>query len=67
MLKGNENHDPGLELELERLRSLDRELAAEVERKTAELICLRLAVAKAKRFALLREAEWRRQQGGEGR
>jgi hypothetical protein len=34
MVKGDENHDPGLELELKRLRSLDRELAAEVERKT---------------------------------
>jgi hypothetical protein len=66
MVKGDENHDPELELELERLRSLDRELAAEVERKTAELIRLRLAVAEAKRLALLREAEWRRRQGGEG-
>jgi hypothetical protein len=66
MVKGDENHDPELELELEQLRSLDRELAAEVERKTAELIRLRLAVAEAKRLALLREAEWRRRQGGEG-
>jgi hypothetical protein len=66
MVKNDENHDPGLELELKRLRSLDHELAAEVDRKTAELICLRLAVAEAKRLALLREAEWRQRQGGEG-
>jgi hypothetical protein len=66
MVKNDENHDPGLELELERLRSLDLELAAEVERKTAELVRLCLAVAEAKRLALLREAEWRQQQGGEG-
>jgi hypothetical protein len=66
MVKGNENHDPQLELELERLHRLDHELAAEVDRKTGELIRLRLAVAKAKRLALLREAEWRRRQGGEG-
>jgi hypothetical protein len=67
MVKGNKNHDPGLEVELERLRRLDRELAAEVDRKTAELVRLRLAVAKAKRLALLREAEGSRRQGGEGR
>jgi hypothetical protein len=66
MVKGNENHDPGLELELERLRRLNRKPSAEVNRKTGELICLRLAVADAKRLALLREAEWRRRQGGEG-
>jgi hypothetical protein len=66
MVKNDENHNPELELELERLRSLDRELAAEVDRKTSELIRLRLAVAEAKRLALLREAEWRRRQGGEG-
>jgi hypothetical protein len=66
MVKGNKNHDPGLELELARLRRLDRELAAEVNRKTGELIRLQLAVAEAKRLALLREAEWRRRQGGEG-
>jgi hypothetical protein len=29
MVKGNKNHDPGLELVLEQLRRLDRELAAE--------------------------------------
>jgi hypothetical protein len=56
MVKGNENHDSELQLELERLRRLDRELAAEVNRKTGELIRLCLAVAKAKRLALLREA-----------
>jgi hypothetical protein len=66
MVKNDENHDPVLELELKRLRSLDRELAAEVDRKTAELIRLRLALAEAKRLALLREAKWRRRQGGEG-
>jgi hypothetical protein len=66
MVKKEENHDPELKLELERLRSLDCELAAEVDRKTSELIRLRLAVAEAKRLALLREAEWRRQQVGEG-
>jgi hypothetical protein len=65
MVKNDENHDPELELELERLRSLDRELAAEVDRKTSELIRLRLAVAEAKRLALLRETEWRGRQGGE--
>jgi hypothetical protein len=66
MVKNDKNHDPELKLELERLPSLDRGLAAEVDRKTSELIRLRLAVAEAKRLALLREAEWRRQQGGEG-
>jgi hypothetical protein len=67
MVKVNENHDPdGGVAELERLRRLDRELAAEVNRKTEELIRLCLAVAEAKRLALLREAEWRRQQGGGG-
>jgi hypothetical protein len=67
MVKGNENHDPeGGAAELERLRRLDHKLAAEVNRKTGELIRLHLAVAKAKRLALLREAERRRRQGGEG-
>jgi hypothetical protein len=66
MVKNDENCDPELEVELERLRSLDCELAAEVDRKTSELIRLRSAVAKAKRLALLRETEWRRRQGGEG-
>jgi hypothetical protein len=66
MVKNDENHDPELELELERLRSLYRDLAAEVDRKTSELIRLRLIVAEAKHLALLREAEWRRGQGGEG-
>jgi hypothetical protein len=33
MVKGNKNHDPGLKLELEQLRRLDRELAAKVDRK----------------------------------
>jgi hypothetical protein len=66
MVKNDENFDPELELELERLRRLDRELAAEVDKKTSELIRLRLAVAKTKRLALVRETEWRRQQSGEG-
>jgi hypothetical protein len=66
MVKNDETNDPELELELERLRSFDRKLAAEVDRKTSELIRLRLAVAEAKRLALLRETEWRRRQGGEG-
>jgi hypothetical protein len=63
MVKNDETNDPELELELERLRSFDRKLAAEVDRKTSELIRLRLAVAEAKRLALLRETEWRRGQG----
>jgi hypothetical protein len=66
MVKNDETNDPELELELERLRSFDRKLAARVDRKTSELIRLRLAVAEAKRLALLRETEWRRRQGGEG-
>jgi hypothetical protein len=41
----NENCHPEGRLVLERLRLLDRQLAAEVSRKTSELICLRLAVA----------------------
>jgi hypothetical protein len=67
MVKVNENYNPdGGAAMLERLRRLDRELAAEVNKNTEELICLRLAVAEAKRLALLREAQWRRQQGGRG-
>jgi hypothetical protein len=62
MVKNDENFDPKLELELVELRRIDRELAAEVDRKTSDLIRLRLAVAEAKRLALLREAEWRRRQ-----
>jgi hypothetical protein len=62
MVKGNENNDPeGGAAELERLCRLDRELAAEFDRKTGEL-----PLAKAKWLALLREAEWRRRQGGDG-
>jgi hypothetical protein len=68
IVKVNENYDPnGGVAELERLRRLHRELAPKVNRKTKELIGLRLAVTKAKRLALLREAEWRRQKGGGGR
>jgi hypothetical protein len=67
MVKVNKNYDPdGGVAELEPLRRLDCELNAEVNRKTEELIRLRLAVAEAKRLALLREAEWRRQQSGGG-
>jgi hypothetical protein len=62
MVKNDKNFDPKLELELVELRRIDRELAAEVDRKTSDLIRLRLAVAEAKRLALLREAEWRRRQ-----
>jgi hypothetical protein len=62
MVKNDENFDPKLELEHVELRRIDRELAAEVDRKTSDLIRLRLAVAEAKRLALLREAEWRRRQ-----
>jgi hypothetical protein len=38
MVKNDENHDPVLELELERLRSLDLKLVVVVNRKTSELI-----------------------------
>jgi hypothetical protein len=66
MPENDENFDPKLELELVELRRIDRELAAEVDRKTSELIRLRLAVAKQRRLALAREAEWRRRQDGRG-
>jgi hypothetical protein len=66
MVKNEKNFDPKLELELLELRSIDRELAAEVDWKTSELIRLRLAVAEVKRLALLRETEWRHWQGGKG-
>jgi hypothetical protein len=64
MVKNDENFDPKLKLELVELRRIDRELAAEVDGKTSELIRLCLAVAEAKRLALMREAEWRRRQDG---
>jgi hypothetical protein len=66
MVKNDENHDPKLKLELVELCRIDRELAAEVDWKTSELIQLRLVVAEAKRLTLLREAEWRRRQDGGG-
>jgi hypothetical protein len=59
MVKDYKNQVPRLELKLDRLHSLDRTLAAEVERKTAKLVRLRLAISEAKRVALLREAKWR--------
>jgi hypothetical protein len=66
MAKNDKNCDPKLELELVELRHINRELAAEVDRKTSELIRLRLACAEARRLALAREAEWRRWQDGGG-
>jgi hypothetical protein len=62
----NENCDPKGRLVLERLRLLDRQLAAEVDPKTGELIRLRLAVAEAKRLALQREAKQQRRGGAGG-
>jgi hypothetical protein len=50
----NENCIPEGQVVLKRLRPLDRQLAAEVYRKTGELILLRLATAKAKRLARIR-------------
>jgi hypothetical protein len=58
MVRENTKHNPeGGAAQLEQLHRIDRVLAAKVDRKTGELIRLRLAVAKAKRLALLREAE----------
>jgi hypothetical protein len=54
------------EVELVRLRALDRALQEEVERKQEEIRILRLETAEFKRRALERESEWRRRQGGEG-
>jgi hypothetical protein len=51
---------------LNRLRLFDRQLAAEVDRKTGKLIRLRLAVAEAKCLVLKREAEQRRHSGATG-
>jgi hypothetical protein len=62
----NENCNPEGQVVLERLRRLNRQLAAEVNRKTGKLICLRLATAEAKRLALEREAEQRRRGGAGG-
>jgi hypothetical protein len=66
MLKNDENFDPKLELKLVELRRIDRELAAEVDCKTSELIRLRLSVAEQRRLTLAREAEWRRRHDGCG-
>jgi hypothetical protein len=66
MPKNDENFDPKLKIKLVELRRIDRELAAEVDRKTSELIRLRLAVAEQRHLALAREAEWRRWQDGCG-
>jgi hypothetical protein len=66
MPKNDENFDPKLEIKLVELRRIDRELVAEVDRKTSELIRLRLAVAEQRRLALARKAEWRRQIDGRG-
>jgi hypothetical protein len=54
------------EVELVRLRALDRALQEEVERKREEIRVLRLETEEFKRRALEREREWRRRQGGEG-
>jgi hypothetical protein len=54
------------DVELERLRALNRELCAKVARRTAQLAILRLEVAETKKRALQRKDEWRRRQGGEG-
>jgi hypothetical protein len=62
----NEKCDPKGRVILERLRWLDRQLAAKVDRKTGKLIRLRLATAEAKRLALEREAEQRRRSGTGG-
>jgi hypothetical protein len=56
----NENCNPKGRVVLKRLRHLDCQLAAVVDRKTGKLICLRLATAEAKCLALEREAEQRR-------
>jgi hypothetical protein len=63
----NENCNPEGQVILEHLRVLDHQLDAKVDRKTGELIHLRLATAKAKRLALEREAEqWRSSGAGGG-
>jgi hypothetical protein len=48
------------------LRRINRQLAAEVDHKTSELIRLHLAVAEQGRLAVAREAERRRRQDGQG-
>jgi hypothetical protein len=64
-LPHGENSDPEGQAVLERLRRLDRLLAAEVNLKTAKLIRLRASLAEAKCLALARNAEQRRR-GGPG-
>jgi hypothetical protein len=61
----DKNCDPEGQVVLERLLRIDLRLAAEVDWKTAKLIRLRAATAKAKNPALAREAEQRRR-GGPG-
>jgi hypothetical protein len=65
-MKQEANNETAREVELERLRALDRALREEVERKLEEIRILRIETAEAKRQALQRESEWRRRQGGEG-
>jgi hypothetical protein len=62
----NENCDPEGRVVPKRLRHLDCQLAAEVDRNTSKLILLRLSTAEAKRFALEREAKQRRPRGAGG-
>jgi hypothetical protein len=64
-LPHDKNSDPEGQAVLKRLCRLDRRLAAEVNSKTAKLICLRAAKAEVKRLALARKAEQRRR-GGPG-
>jgi hypothetical protein len=56
----DENWDPEGRLVLDHLRLLDRQLVANTDRKTGELIRLRLAMAEAKRLALQREEDQQR-------
>ena len=65
-MKQEGNNETAREVELVRLRALDRALREEVERKLEEIRILRLETAEFKRQALQRESEWRRRQGGEG-
>jgi hypothetical protein len=61
----DKNCDPKGQVVLERLRWLNRQLAAKVDWKTTKLIRLREATAEAKHLALAQEAEQRRR-GGPG-
>ncbi len=60
------SNEAAREVELVRLRALDRALQEEVERKREEIRVLRLETEEFKRRASEREREWRRRQGGEG-